>query len=490
MKAIILARVSTEEQMTEGQSIPAQLERAREYAKRKSLEVVSEYQFDESSLKDKRTKFDKVIDEIKKSKENIALIVETVDRLQRSFKESVMLDEHRKSGKLELHFIRENLVIHKDSNSSEIQRWDLAVFVAKSFVLQISDNVKRTIEKRVKNGECSNKAPIGYLNTEDKQGNKIVVADPERSHYVKRVFDLYSTGRYSMKKLVEIMAEEGLTSNMPVPNKLRLSQIERMLKNPFYYGQMIYKGELYPHRYEPLVGYDVWKKCKDVRDGYDKTVKNTNKPFVFQGLMKCAHCGCAITAELAKGRYIYYHCTNHKGNCKKVYVNQDELLKPIEAILGGMSLPQARIDVLVADLRKLEESKNMFHIEQLKALRQQCDKVEKRMSVMYEDRLDGRLSADQYDQMIKEYESQKYDLDFKIKQLSNANKAYYITAGQVLSLAQRAGEIFKSSTIEEKRQLLGMLFQNLKLNGEKLEYKLKTPFAEVFLANTTLNWGA
>jgi len=33
MKAIILARVSTEEQMNEGQSIPAQLSRARELQK-------------------------------------------------------------------------------------------------------------------------------------------------------------------------------------------------------------------------------------------------------------------------------------------------------------------------------------------------------------------------------------------------------------------------------------------------------------------------
>jgi len=57
MKAIILARVSTEEQMNEGQSIPAQLTRAREYARKKGLEVITEYQFDESSLKDHRAKF-------------------------------------------------------------------------------------------------------------------------------------------------------------------------------------------------------------------------------------------------------------------------------------------------------------------------------------------------------------------------------------------------------------------------------------------------
>ena len=47
MRCAIYLRVSTEEQMTEGQSIPAQLERARQYASRKEFNVVSEYQFDE-----------------------------------------------------------------------------------------------------------------------------------------------------------------------------------------------------------------------------------------------------------------------------------------------------------------------------------------------------------------------------------------------------------------------------------------------------------
>ena len=54
MKAIILARVSTEDQMQEGYSIPAQLQRAREYCQKKNLIIQSEYPFDESSTKDQR----------------------------------------------------------------------------------------------------------------------------------------------------------------------------------------------------------------------------------------------------------------------------------------------------------------------------------------------------------------------------------------------------------------------------------------------------
>ena len=105
MKAIILARVSTEEQLKEGQSIPAQSARAKEYCQRKELEIKNEYQFDESSTKDQREKFDKVLDEIRNSKERIALIVETIDRLQRSFKESVLLLDLVKQDKIEIHFL-------------------------------------------------------------------------------------------------------------------------------------------------------------------------------------------------------------------------------------------------------------------------------------------------------------------------------------------------------------------------------------------------
>lgn len=475
--------------MTEGQSIPAQLEKARDYAKRKELTVLSEYQFDESSIKDKRVKFDQVIAQIKRCKSKIALIVETVDRLQRSFKESVMLDEHRKSGKLELHFIRENLVIHQESNSSEIQRWDLAVFVAKSFVLKISDNVKRTIEKKIRNGECPSMAPIGYKNTEDENGNKTITVDPVRGHLVKRVFDLYATGLYSMKKIAEIMDEEGLTGKHKVVKSIRPRRIESILKNPFYYGEMMHKGKLYPHKYEPLVPYDIWKRCKDVRLSYDKTVKNTEKPFIFIGKIKCAICGCAITAEFQKNRFVYYHCTNYYGNCKKVYVPQELILKELSDLLRKLVLPEGQAEILLNNLKRLEKSKDVFQAEQLESLNIERKNIDRKLKVMYEDRLEGRLTPEEYDKLIVSYKEREHDLKFKMAQLGNAKIEYYKTAGYIITIAQNAQKLFEQAPKEQKRQLLNLVVSNLKLDGKKLEYKLRKPYDRVLVANTRHNWG-
>jgi hypothetical protein len=414
-----------------------------------------------------------------------------VDRLQRSFKESVELDDLRKDGKLEIHFIRENLVISKDSNSSEIQRWDLAVFVAKSYVLQISDNVKRTFDQKIKQGEIIGVAPIGYLNSVDDNGNKTVIPDPDRSYHIQEVFELYSTGNHSMEAVAKIMRDKGLNTVRGATIGRR--QVELILKNTFYYGWQIHKGKLYPHKYQPIIIQDLFDKCKEVFRGYDgKTKNHSDKPYIFQGLIKCSNCGCAITPEFKKNKYVYYHCTNHKGTCKKVYLNQNELLKPVMEVLRNISLSQEMIDDITEDLSNYEKSKNNFHEEQLKRLRTNYDNTDRKLSMMYEDRLDGRLTADEYDKKLEEFRGEQNKLLGEMKQYEQANTSYYITANQVLSLAQRAAEIFESSEVYEKRQLLEFVFQNFQLKGKNLLYKLKTPFDTVLLAGATpkgATWG-
>ena len=103
MKAIILARVSTKEQQEEGHSIPSQVQRLTEYAKSKNLHIHQIFKIVESSSQDTRKEFEQILKVIEGSNEPIALVTDTIDRLQRSFRESVILEKYRKSGKLELH---------------------------------------------------------------------------------------------------------------------------------------------------------------------------------------------------------------------------------------------------------------------------------------------------------------------------------------------------------------------------------------------------
>jgi len=231
MKTFIMARVSTKEQEEQGKSIAAKINKMKEYSIKNSLMIAEVFQLAESSTRESRDQFQEIVEKIKRAKKTVALVVDTIDRLQRSFKESVILDEYRKEGKLEIHFVRENLVIKKDSNSADLLRWDMGVMFARSYVLQLSDNVKRSFSHKIAKGEYPSFAPLGYLNVRYDNGNTDIVLDNERAELVKKIFEMYATGNHSIRSITMAMKEYGLTGrqkNKPISK----SQIQEILCNP------------------------------------------------------------------------------------------------------------------------------------------------------------------------------------------------------------------------------------------------------------------
>src|SRR3989344_3666541 len=164
MKTVVLARVSTHDQ-EEGHSIAAQKERLLMACRSRGYDNPKVFEIIESSTRGERKDFNLMIDYIKAQKERVILVADAVDRIQRSFKESVMLDELIRAGKIELHLNREGMIINQNATSTDIMRWDFRVMTAKSYVLQLSDNVKSSLNHKIKNGEWIGKAPLGYVNT-------------------------------------------------------------------------------------------------------------------------------------------------------------------------------------------------------------------------------------------------------------------------------------------------------------------------------------
>ncbi|MFA5986506.1 MAG: recombinase family protein [Parcubacteria group bacterium] len=486
MKALILARVSTKEQMEEGQSIPSQVRRMREYCEYRNLLVDEVFEITESSTKDVRNEFSSIIEIIKKSKEPIALITDTIDRLQRGFKESVILDDFRKQEKLELHFLRENLILNKDSNSADLLRWDMGVMFARSYVLQLGDNVKRSLREKLNNGELPGKAHIGYKNITLSDGKKDIVIDEERSHYILKAFELYAAGGYSAKSLAKEMNKRGLT-NYPSNKPVTASQIHKILKDSFYHGEMLYNGKIYKHRYDTVVPRHLFEKVQKVIAGYNKqNYKRTNKPYIFRGLVKCAECGCAISPEIKKGKYIYYHCTNYHGNCTNVvWIREKDLILQIKQEFQNMKLTKKSLDKLTTEMRRIHDSEQEYFIQNKNTLEHKLSKIRNRYKVMYEDRLDGRITTEDYDKRCNDYKLQEQDLMEQLEDHSKANQNFYITAGTIIDLSQKSWEIFQVAEPEEKTQLINFVFQNFSLQGKILVFETKNPFAGVIAYQKT-----
>ena len=481
MKAIILARVSDKKQ----DSNEAQVVRISDYVKYKELTIWKTIEIEESSTKGDREKFQEVIKEIQDFKEPIALVVDTVDRLQRSFKESVQLDEMRKAGKIEIHFYRENLVVHKDSNSADLLRWDMAVMFARSYVLQLSDNVKRKFEQKRRNGEWTGKAPIGYKNIGEVKGNKDIIPDPQTAHLIRKMFELYATGNHSTLTLRTEMSKAGLDSNIGKP--LALSMVGHILNNPFYYGEMFSKGKLYPHKYQPIISRQLFEKCEQIRKGWGKKpFKYASKPYLLRGLVRCDKCGCSMSPETAKGKFTYYSCTNAKKDLcnKKIYIPEKDLMKPIYEVLRAFKgIPQAKIDKIVDGLKKTNENKDLYNKESIKALQQEYNTIQTRLSRLTDLLLDQSITKEDYDKKLKEMKEKQYDINIQIEDHTRADENYYITASNVLNLAKNAFDLFedlgKSSEVMKQREILNYLLQNYTVKEKTPCISLRSPYNHI-----------
>ncbi|HEY2809921.1 MAG TPA: recombinase family protein, partial [Rhabdochlamydiaceae bacterium] len=413
MKALLLARVSSREQ-EEGQSIPAQERRLREYAERKGLVVDEVFKITESSTKDTRKQFEKVLDRIRKSREILALVADTIDRVQRSFKESVVLEDLRKEGKVEIHFMREGLVLNLKSNSADILRWDMGVMFARSYVLQLSDNIKRSKEQAARKGVWMGLAPIGYMHGVNENGQKMIILDPDRAPFIQKLFEMYATGNHSLQTLKKTITQIGLRTRKGEP--LAISQINKILKKPFYCGLMDTKYGVVEHAYETLISKALFQQVQDVINGFHKIPHKTAiKPFVFKGLITCAHCGCVVTPEIHKRRYVYYSCTNAKKICKRIYVKEEKLVGILSAYFDQIALSQEQIEAIIKYLKEIHETETQFYTESLSSLQKERDKIQKRLGQIYDDKLDGLIDEKLYLEKVREYKTRQLEIAEEMK---------------------------------------------------------------------------
>ena len=66
--------------------------------------------------------------------------------------------------------------------------------------------------------------------------------------------------------------------------------------------------------------------------GYNKG-KYGKHEMAFRGMLTCAHDDCTVTAELKKGKYVYYRCSGYRGKCDLPRFREQEISDRLGGIL-------------------------------------------------------------------------------------------------------------------------------------------------------------
>lgn len=141
---------------------------------------------------------------------------------------------------------------------------------------------------------------------------RTVEVDQTRASLVQKMFEMYGEGNYSLKDTMHLVNKEGLRTRRG--NKLHKSTVQKMLKDPIYCGDFRWAGRVYKGTHTSIVTKELFNRVQKVFSNHNRP-KQRKHEFSFTGLLTCKRCGCAITAEVKKNKYVYYHCTGFKGNC-------------------------------------------------------------------------------------------------------------------------------------------------------------------------------
>src|SRR5262249_47953753 len=143
---------------------------------------------------------------------------------------------------------------------------------------------------------------------------------------------------------------------------IRLSRayFERMLKNRFYLGYFTWQGIEYKGKHAPIIPGDLFIRVQDVFSGHNKP-KYRKHHFAFGSLLRCSYDGCVVTAELQKGKYVYYRCSHGRGACALPYMREQDVADRLGELLKGIYVPEgiARqiVDSLQAENTRVEANR-------------------------------------------------------------------------------------------------------------------------------------
>src|SRR5580698_11353390 len=125
---------------------------------------------------------------LKKNNACRVLVVEKTDRLYRNFRDLVTIDELG----LEIHFVKENVVLSPDSRSSEKFMHGIKVLMAKNYIDNLSEETRKGMLEKARSGLWPSNAPTGYQNARREDGKKIIATDPAIAPLIAKLFEWYA----------------------------------------------------------------------------------------------------------------------------------------------------------------------------------------------------------------------------------------------------------------------------------------------------------
>ena len=475
-ECVIYARVSSKDQEKEGFSIPSQLRTLHDYAAQHHLKVHAEYIDVETAKRAGRTNFNRMLAELADRPSCRTIVVEKTDRLYRNISDWVTLD----ALKLEIHLVKEGVVLSDGSRSSEKFIHGIKVLMAKNYIDNLSEEVKKGLREKATQGIWPGIAPLGLRNVTGPDGKKIIELDPENGPRVLRLFEAYATGDVSLADLVRRAKDDGLKSKKG--KALATVTIWAMLQNPLYMGEFDWEGKRIVGAHQPLITKELYEQVQYMLTGRKQVARTTQfRDFAFSGTLHCGLCAdegevYLLVAEQHRGKYTYYTCTRCKKLDRVVYFREAVVAEAFITEFNRVAMDAEMWEMLRTALLETHGELVAARDREVARINRGLADLRTKVDRAYDDRLEGRIPADVFDRKAAGW---REDEDRLRRELTALDKADAATMGQgldLLELGNLSVQLWEQQDVIAKRKLIVFLAQNCAFSKNGLVVNWRKPF--------------
>ncbi|MGO8697806.1 MAG: recombinase family protein [Limisphaerales bacterium] len=461
-------RVSTVKQGTKGVSLQEQKDAILRYAERNQFHIAVWLEERETAAKQGRPIFNQALKLLRTGKAQ-GIILHKLDRGARNLKDWAAIGELSDQG-VEIHFVNESLDLH--SRGGRLSA-DIQAVVASDFIRNLKEETRKGQNGRLKQGVLPWRAPIGYL--DQGKGGKLKIIDPVKGPLIRRAFELYGTGRYSLESLSFELHKGGLQNhNHGFIDQEALSLI---FKNSFYFGVIHVRstGESFPGKHDPLIRKSVFDRVQEVMTG-KFNARSQRHDFTFRRLLTCRTCRQSLIGELQKGN-VYYRC--HEKTCPKTSLRQEVADTAFSDLFRALEFNDA--EKLYFRGRIVEIRKNWV-IEQeteAKNMKLKLGQTKERLNRLTDALLDGTIDKGLFHEKKGSLLAEQKTIEEKMADSGRRNQSSPDRLEKFLELVGNARLSHELALLEEKREMLRILTSNRLAEGKQLDIEPSLPFREI-----------
>ena len=453
-KAALYIRLSREDrekpETAESESIKNQQALLLRYCVDNNLDIYDIYCDEDYSGSDRdRPEFNRLIDDAREKKFDIVLA-----KTQSRFARDMELVEKYINTLFPIWCVRFIGVVdnvNSDSVSTRKSR-QINALVDQWYLEDLSANIKATLSSKRKAGQWVGAfAPFGYMKDPDNKNHLVV--DPDAAEIVRYIFKLYLDG-FGVNTLAKKLNNEAIpnpaaykkSKGQAFQNKNRecstlwgVFSVQRILKNQVYLGHTVqgqaendsYKSN--KKRQNPKEEWDVVKNTHEpiideytfykVQESLSKNRRSTSEGSVslFANKVRCMRCGGSMRSQKTHGQR-FYTCHKHyisPESCEGTYVSSNVIEKAVLSELHALyeqyideSYVEKELDTKSRLTDKIE-----FIQKQISGIENKVSKIETRFKKMYYDKLEGNISAEDYELFYADSQSERDTLKKQIAEL-------------------------------------------------------------------------